>query len=70
MNIRKFVAAGIAGTAILPAAAAFAHTGGHNDNAVASIIHFLTQTPHNFVTLAAVIGASILVVRAVRKRRS
>lgn len=70
MKIRKFMAAGIAGTAIMPAAAAFAHSGGHSENAVATLIHFLTQSPHNIAFAAAAIATSVLVYRAVKKSRS
>ena len=70
MKFRKFMAAGLIGTAFAPAAIAYAHTGGHSENAVATLIHFLTSAPHNFLTLAAAIGAGILVVRAVKKTRS
>lgn len=70
MKFRKIMAAGLVGTAIMPSAAAFAHTGGHSENAVATLIHFLTSAPHNFLGLAAIIGASVLVVRAVKKSRS
>ncbi len=70
MKIRKMMAAGIAGTAIMPAAAAFAHTGGHSENAVATLIHFLTSAPHNMAIFAATVLAGLLVVRAVKKTRS
>lgn len=70
MNFRKFVAAALVGTATMPATAAFAHSGGHGDNTVATLIHFLTQAPHNLIFGAAVIAASVLVFRAVKKTRS
>lgn len=70
MKIRKFVAAAIVGTATIPAAAAFAHSGGHGDNTVATIIHFLTQAPHNLIFGAAIVATSVFVFRAVKKTRS
>lgn len=70
MKTSKFVGAAIFGTATMPAAAAFAHSGGHGENTVATLIHFLTQAPHNMIIAGAVIATSVLVVRAIKKTRS
>ncbi len=67
MNIRKIL---IAGSAIMPAGAAFAHTGGHSENVVATLIHFLTSAPHNAVIMAAAVVGLAFVVRAIKKTRS
>ncbi len=67
MNFRKLL---IAGSAVLPAGAAFAHTGGHGENAVATLIHFLTSAPHNAVIMAAAVVSLAFVVRAIKKTRS
>lgn len=67
MKFRNIMAAGLA---VLPAGAAFAHSGGHSENAVATLIHFLSTAPHNLFIGAAVVIGGIYVVRAIKKTRS
>lgn len=56
-----------AGAALALATPAFAHTGEHNANVVATIIHWASQPTHGFALLA---GAAMLIAAVKLARRA